>query len=186
MANHIDYFKIESEPDSREFLKYAVSFLNDIQFIQISSVIKREVHDIAVLQLGVKDLNKLRDRYEGQAYLDKLMIKVCSLFLIEKKTNTNLIAFEEIKNKNSDFTLITYKGKRYRIIPFIFGSLPIFRMDISNDIILCAVRNDFKSGIVCGIIESKKLSKKSFLKVEGTSHNNFGKFFDFKLVEPIP
>jgi hypothetical protein len=175
----MEVWQADKYGDSREFVKYAIGHFAGKPGVKIPSRIVTSVQDIALEHLGVSDIFRLRDRFEGQAYLDRLLLKVLSLYVLEKTSITELLNIDFIRrNKDSDFTLVAIGGQSFRIIPFIFGSLPIIDSSLKGRIILVAIRSDWKSGTMCGTIELSG-DEKMFLPRSIAVNQSYRKFIGF-------
>ena len=154
----------------------------------ISSSLRIEVQQVAINHLGLRDIFQLRDRFEGQAYMDNLLLKVAALNVLEKCTGLDFIEWAATKwDKKGDYTKITIGGKPYRVIPFFFGSLPLVHSEIDIPIIFVAVRAGFSHGIVCGVLINLDFENQSLFvsKVSGTK-TKLKKFIGFKFLTELP
>ena len=178
----MELFVTDKTIDSKEFIKYAGSVVSTKKNYPISTTFRVEVQNIAINHLGLKDIGQLRDRFEGQAYMDNLLLKVSALYVLEKALEKDIIDWDTIRwEKKADFTLIKLNSKKcYRVIPFFFGSLPIVSTTIKEDIIFCGIRLDFKNGIVCGILSDYKFENKNlFIDKMSSSKRKLKKFIGF-------
>ena len=177
----MELFEVNDNSDLRDYIKYASKHVNNLIGVSLPLKNKRKIQEIAVKHLKLKDVNQLRDKYDGQSYLDKLQIKIASLYVIEKEFGIELINFDFIENnKNFDFTLISIDNEKYRVIPFFFGTLPIFDITIKDKVILCAIRSDFTRGVYCGNLDLNKHAEDSFLNSNRVFNENYKKFIGFE------
>ena len=183
----MELFETDKNLDSKEFLRHAVSLVITKKNYPIPTPLRLKVEKIATNHLGVKDLFQLRDRFEGQAYMDNLLLKVSALYILEKETGLNLTDWDAIKwDKKADFTSIKIDKVKYRIIPFFYGSLPIIASSIKEPIIFCAIRSYFNHGIICGILENYSFDDaEMFITKPSSSKRKLKKFIGFKFLKDL-
>lgn len=156
----MEFFEIDrnlanNNTDFKEFSIYALNLILKKKPIDLPTGLRIQIQNLAVKKLGLRDLFQLKDRFDGQAYMDNLMIKIFSLYIVSKTIDINSTNFDDLESIiNDDFTRVEFENKYYRIIPFYFGTLPIVYPTITDPIIFCAIKNDFKSGICCGILNN--------------------------------
>ena len=172
--------------EAKEFLKYAGSILSEKKNYTILGSIRAKIQNVATSHLDVKDIFKLRDRYEGQAYLDSLYLKIGALHILEKETATKLIDWDLIINdKNIDLSSIVIDNVKYRIVSFLYGSLPLIQSKVKEPLLFCALKADFRNGIICGVLNDYKFEDKSiFILNKNSSEAKTVKFIGFdKLID---
>lgn len=183
----MELFETDKNLDNKEFLRHAGPVVITKKNYPIGTTLRLEVQKTAINHLGLKDIFQLRDRFEGQAYMDKLMLKVSSLFILEKDRGINFIDWDTIKwDKKADYTLIKIKDTSYRVIPFFYGSLPIVSTTIKEPIIFCAIRADFQKGIICGVLSDFSFDDDSLFEVKPSStKGKTKKFIGFKYLKNL-
>ncbi len=149
----MDFFEIDKNQSNREFLIKASPFLVEKPFLSIPARTKIKAQELAVHQLKVKDIFQLRDRFEGQAYLDNLFLKLASREIVERYFLNNKNYIETYQNE-TELSTVQINFEPTTIIPFYYGSLPIVRVPIENSLLFVSIRTDHRSGIICGAIGS--------------------------------
>ena len=66
----------------------------------------------------LKNINQLRDRFEGQAYMDKIMLKLTGLFVLEKHLNIGITELPIFLDDSNELSIVRFNNKKYRIISF--------------------------------------------------------------------
>lgn len=183
----MELFETDKNLDNKEFLRHAGPFVITKKNIPIGTTLRLEIQKIAINHLGLKDIFQLRDRFEGQAYMDKLMLKVSSLAILEKDRGISLIDWATIKwDKKADYTLIKINSITYRVIPFFYGSLPIVNTTIKEPIIFCAIRADFQKGIICGVLSDFSFDDNLLFETRPSSAKAKSKrFIGFKFLKEL-
>lgn len=144
-----------------------------------------EIQKIAISRLGLNNINQLRDKFEGQAFLDKLLLSSTALFIFQKYLRTELNEEVEVINQEKNPTLVIYRNKTCRIIPFIYGTLPDISMVFTEPLIFCAIQPDMRSGRVLGILESYKFDNVKLFNPDKSPLVKSKKFIGFNNIMAI-
>lgn len=104
----------------KDFIQYILPFKSSFRKIEITRRELASLENLVVKHLNVRDLNKLRDKFEGQAFLDNFIQKALPIFGMEKYLKTNFIDFDnrrldyiksEIKVNNTLINLIKFDNQ---------------------------------------------------------------------------
>ncbi len=186
MAFLEDFFAVENNSDFKEYHNYVSGAkLGKINY-DISNTFKIKVQNIAIRDLKLKDIFQLRDRFEGQAYMDKLLLKTCALTTVESIISVSLLDLSKITSGKSVSLDLTIGNEIFQIIPFYDGSLPIVSTALKSSIIFCAVRRDYKVGTIYGVLQDYKFDDETlFLSFSNPQKNELKKFIGFNALLPI-
>jgi hypothetical protein len=128
----------------KKFKKITI-YTKDIIFIQSK-----------VLQLlELKDMNQLRDRFEGIYFYDKLLTRLLSTLALEKLLNIKIVEIENIKNSEFEINLLKI-GLDVEVKSFKFGELPILNKNISKSTIFTMYKEP-NIIFICGFIDKNSL-----------------------------
>jgi hypothetical protein len=183
----MELFETNKNVDFKDFAVHALSHLNSRKNHILSATLRSQIQKIAVNHLGLKDIFQLRDRHEGQLYMDSLILKVLALNTIEKELEIDLIDWDEVKwDKKADITLINLNKKKYRVIPFFYGGLPVVNPTIKEDIIFVSIRAEFKHGVVCGVLAKPNFDDPTqFTFKPSAVKTSMRKFIGFKFLKEL-
>ncbi|VFA41321.1 hypothetical protein [Chryseobacterium indologenes] len=80
----------------KNYIKYILPFKKKFCKIELNSRELIFLENLVVKFLNVRDLNQLRDKFEGQAFLDNYIQKALPLMALQKYLKEDLIDFESI------------------------------------------------------------------------------------------
>lgn len=78
----------------KNYIKYVLPFKNSFRKIEINRRELTSLENLVVKHLNVRDLNELRDKFEGQAFLDNFIHKALPIIGMEKYLKKNFINLE--------------------------------------------------------------------------------------------
>jgi hypothetical protein len=85
----------------------------------------QKLQKIALKHLKVSDMNKLRDRYEGQKFYDSFLIRSYAEIAMEKLLEEDVINWD-LKDDNKSYKpKFTYKGQSVELISANLESYPL-------------------------------------------------------------
>lgn len=171
-----------------EFLKHTGEFLRQYPQIRLSMKEEFAVRDSVLNSLGLKNLNQLRDRYEGQTFLDKTLKNYGGLVACQKHLKIPVTSIEELNIK--DFKpQIKGKDSTYDIKVFEFGLLPALELKSINNPIVFIIQKDKSTFSICGYgnkdLVLKNLVDANNETVNSVSLKNFIGFSDLNPIEEI-
>lgn len=171
----------------KEFVKYAIPHIMEQENISLPSKFKGAIEIEALSQLKLKNLGELRDRYEGQAYLDRLLSSISSNLLIESQLGISLVDMNNIPKSIEDIVVVELNGQKFRVISFMFGDLPIVQTSVKLPIIFCSLRPEYKSGCVCGALYDYDYEDKTtFISESSVARGESKRFIGFSQLVELP
>ena len=117
-----------------------------------------QLHNAAIKQLGLTNMNQLRDRYEGQAYLDRFLTKSFSEFAIQKMLGIDFVSIDLKTNKSYKPSLV-YEDKTYEVISSSMDDYPLIPIGNYDYAIFCFVNIGRREVYVIGYCDYKDLIK---------------------------
>lgn len=162
------------------FLKYVGEFLRTYPQIKLNRGDEILIRDETMKQLGLTNLNQMRDRYEGQAFFDKSMMNFGGLIAIQKHLNLELTDITKIN-------LEGYQPKLYindqiiDVFVFPFGTLPLMDIDQLNNSTFFVIQKDRFTFNLCGYSDLETI-KDNLIRtsIERSSQANNMNFIGFK------
>jgi hypothetical protein len=171
-----------------EFLKHTGEYLRQYPQIRLSMKEEFAVRDSVLNSLGLKNLNQLRDRYEGQTFLDKTLKNYGGLVSCQKHLNLGITTINELNIKDFKPQLLGKDGV-YDIKVFDFGSLPVLEFKTILNPIVFVIQKDKSTFSICGYGDKEmilnNLVDSSNETVNSVNLKNFIGFSDLKPIEEI-
>lgn len=153
----------------------------EIEYVKINKYIEINIQKYVVNILGVADLGKLRDKYEGQAFLDDKVDKifsylaVCDFFGI-KRPSIDLQFVTNIKS------VIEHNSYKYVIHSFDIESLPVFEVkEYLVPRILVMRQHKYTYGII-GIVPTDILNDEKRFKQTKSVRGKILELHDFSFL----
>ena len=94
----------------------------------------KKIEDVVMKSLEIDNMNKLRDKFEGVAFIEKFTQKVVGIMALEKKFKINYINWETL-NPGDYQPQILVSGIEVDIITCPYGNFPIINRK-SNKVVL--------------------------------------------------
>lgn len=171
--------------DFSSFHKYAQEYFLT-ERIAIPSSFRLKVQSMVIKKLGFQNINQVRDKYEGQAYLDKIMLTMTSKYILKKYfANEMLIDFDTISSPEKQ-NIITIEETIYQLVPFYFGSLPNMTAQSNLPLIFCCIRPDFCNGSVYGYLNRYSMNNEDLFLIKSIGITINYEFIGFKNLEKLP
>ena len=122
--------------------------------VKIGKTIEQFVQKAVLMRLGMTDLNALRDRYEGQSFLEKHRSRLFGNLAV-REYRGEIIRSRSFKLIDDDENLVTLSDVPHKIQVCQFGEMPIMKspQDVSRPIVLVYQRDIFWIHIL-GIIST--------------------------------
>lgn len=164
----------------KEFLKEILVHNSKFKQVKISSLTIKSIQEIAVELLNLKDLNQLRDKYEGAAFLKRLSKEIMSFVAIERILEIKLLNWE-LRKKTKDYPFeIEINDRKIGINIFEFGEYPVLIDETENrPMIFCYLKGQ-DTIVVCGyasidvILNNKKeISNSTFVAGQKVQFTGF-------------
>ena len=171
-----------------EFLKHTGEFLRQYPQIRLTMNEEYAVRNSVLNSLGLKNLNQLRDRFEGQTFLDKTIKNYGGLVACQKHLNIPVTTIDDLNIK--DFKpQIKGKNGLYDIKVFDFGALPVLDLNGIKNPLIFVIQKDKSTFSICGYgnmdLVLNNLVDSNNESVNSVSLKNFIGFGDLKPIEEI-
>ena len=134
-------------------LKHRENYINESITYREYDQLKKKV----MKTLGLSDMGELRDKYEGEAFLNNFVLKIISVLILQKILNRELINLEEVNPKDY-MPVVNISGVDINVITCEYGELPIIQKDNRNPAILNVKRKQ-KDVWICGYASVDVLNK---------------------------
>ncbi|MCU0350618.1 MAG: hypothetical protein MUF43_07290 [Flavobacterium sp.] len=141
----------------REFLKEVFVHKSNFKAIKISHSDKRKIQETALSLLNLKDLNQLRDRFEGALFYKRFTRELMAEIALEKYLSCEFIDWDA-KGKIKDYpNEIKVKNIEIKITPFDFGEYPILIDENPQKPEIFCIKKAEDTIYICGIATKKIL-----------------------------
>jgi hypothetical protein len=158
-----------------EFLRQVGETLREYPTINFNRSFELQIQKIVLEYLDLKDLGKLRDRFEGQSFLEKSIRKISAYYSV-----LEYFGFEKPQmniNLSNDFNpIVNINGKDYDICVSEFGSFPKFRVNNFTKPIIFVLQKSIHTYSIAGVAELEILNDTSNFKSAGLMENDFISF----------
>lgn len=173
-----------------DFVKYVLPHNSSFVQYKLSRADESKIINRTIESLGLIDLNQLRDRFEGVAFLENTMKRVVPLLILSKLLKLELISLSTFQPKKLT-NKISISQFEFEVKVFDYGTIPKFKI-LNTLPQLLFMRRDPYSYLFCGIATTKLLNKETEKKFDGNNITgkeivpfiNFGELetFDFFLL----
>jgi hypothetical protein len=139
-----------------DFLKYVIPFKQKFISVKVTSLFIEKVKETVLDQLSLKNLNHLRDKFEGVAFYEKVLNFLFGLSVLENHLLCSIIDWKNVKQKKlrSNLALLNLNVD---VVTFRMGELPMLDKRSDRPVIFVLRRNE-KNGWICGIASLKILN----------------------------
>ena len=163
----------------KEFLTIVGEFLQTYPQIRLNTSDKKLISDSVLNHFSFENMGQLRDRFEGQAFLDKTTMKVGSVIAINKNFDFPAIDFDKLFLR--DFQpQITLREECVDVHVFEFGTLPLLEIEKIDKPIFFVIKKDSITFSLCGLasidVVKNNLVESSLDRSNSNSHMNFTGF----------
>ncbi len=149
-----------------EYLLKIGSKLRSFPFIRYSKYQIKDIDEIILSHLNLRDLGKLRDRFEGQSFYNKKSRLILAYLGVCKHLNIVPIDIKEV-DLNLFVPYVNYEGNRYEIIVSDFGEFPIVEKHAPEPFMFVIARSNTEFSIV-GYCSEKELKNSKNFKPHST------------------
>lgn len=146
-----------------EFFKYTGESVLRSPNISIRRTDIVSIQNFCVSVLGFKNINSVRDRFDGQRFMDSQLRKIGSLYALADyfEIEKPLLGDHLISDPNP---IIKIKGVDYQIISSDFGILPsVNKLNHKIDAIVTCRRDDVYF-LLLGVLKKENFDKKGVFK----------------------
>lgn len=146
--------KAKTEPT--DFFRIVGERIRKFPTVRIGRTTEQLLQKEIVKRMGVTDMNALRDRFEGQQFLENHRSRLFANlavreFLGEPHRSRTLELIEENDNH------IEINGRRHEVVSIPFGALPQFKRDDYPNPVILVFQRDIFSMYIFGIIEPEDI-----------------------------
>jgi hypothetical protein len=127
------------------FYSYAKDILTNDK-IEIPSTLKTKIQTAVIEKLGLDNINQLRDRFEGRAYLNKSTFSLTSICVLEKSLSKEIKLPSDFPFYSQNRHIVRIDEKSLHLVTSYFGYLPKIEIESTLPLVFCGIRNDDKNG----------------------------------------
>jgi hypothetical protein len=161
------------------FYSYAKDILSNDK-IEIPSTLKTKIQTAVIEKLGLDNINQLRDRFEGQAYLNKSMLSLTSIYVLEKSLSKEIKLPSDFPFNSQNRHIVRIDEKSFHLVTSYFGNLPKIEIEPTLPLVFCGIRNDYKNGIFYGFLKNYEIENKELFHHKNTGLISGYEFIGFK------
>ena len=142
---------------------------------------------IALKNLGITNINRLRDRFDGQSYFNKFLIRSYSEIAFEKYLNREIIDLNLKESEKNYAPSFFSDGKKITLFSYTFGEYPKIEKQIFDIGVFILVNLEYRTAEIIGFLPSKQLlqfiDNKQLTPMDERIY--YGIFRDFKQLQAI-
>ncbi|MCE1169616.1 MAG: hypothetical protein LWX70_16165 [Sphingobacteriia bacterium] len=142
---------------------------------------------ITLKNLGISNLYNLRDRFEGQAYLERFLVRSYGELALEKYFDQPIIDLDQKENNKDYSPAFFYGDKKIALFSFTAGQYPKINRDKFDIGVFILVNLDYRTSEILGFLDFSLL-----LQLVDNKHLSplqrklyFGEFKEFVQLVPI-
>ena len=165
------------------FHQYTKELLTKPESIPLKTI--NEIQNIALKNLGLNNLNQLRDKYEGQAYLNRFLLTNTALFIADQHFNVETDFMEKIGSSKTNANFYSHLGINYRLISILYGTIPEIPLDACEPLIFCIMHKNFRSGWIIGRLLSYEFNDPTLFHQITSPILKSKKFIGFDQIVPF-
>lgn len=148
--------------------------------IKISRTVEQYVQKAVLMKLGLTNINALRDRYEGQSFLDRNRSRLFSNLAIREHLG-EIIKRDSYTLLDENENIIIHNKSRYRIVTAPFGELPLMKNIEHKISAILVFQRDIYSIQIAGVASIEILNNKANYRRKG----NYLEFIGFDKIQPL-
>ncbi|NQD69990.1 hypothetical protein HP439_04545 [Sphingobacterium shayense] len=147
----------------------------------------RRLQQIAIEHLNVPNMTKLRDRFEGQKYLDAFLTKSFAELALEKLIGKKIISWEEKESKKGYKPIVTIGGATTELIIADFESYPLVPKGSYEIGVVVFVNIEIRNTLMLGYATREELiTGVSDLNLSPMFRNEYlGHLKNFDILRPV-
>lgn len=166
----------------KTFFNVVIPFIKDFPSNKLLRIDEKNIRDIVLKKLNLKNENQLRDKFEGIKYYDNYLKVVGAKLSIYKILNLEQ-EFSKNLNEITPTSNVILFNKKFKMNIFEFGELPII-YEYDEDV-LFVLRKDKLTFLICGFCEKENLVLNSIKFIHHNSDLTARTFFNFKDIKSI-
>lgn len=164
------------------FFKYVGEQLRTYPQIRLNRGDEVLIRDETMKQLGLENLNQLRDKFEGQAFFDRTLMNIGGLIAIQKHLKMDIEDITKIDFSNFHPKL-KVNNNTIDVHVFKFGTLPLIDIDNINNITFFVIQKDRVTFNLCGFADIEVIKSNMInTHIERSSQANNMNFTGFKFL----
>lgn len=157
-----------------DFYRYVGEKLIRYPKVSLSISLEKAVQQLAIEKLNVRDIGKLRDRFEGQAFLDNHLLKIGAYMAVLKFLSIKLPKISsDLLNLDMN---VNFESKKLLIVACKAGNLPIIKESDLDKSVIIVIQSKPMNFSIAGIAPRELLVSKEGLKPAGIAKFNFSAF----------
>ena len=134
--------------------------------IRVSRLVQAQVNELVVKHLGYTNLNQVRDRLDGQSFLDKNSLRIYAKVAVLEhlKIPFNIADLNLIEE---DENVVFHNNKEFQIKVVPFGELPVFAgLNFPNDVIIVYQKDTLVFTLLGVLNQELLMDVKNYRKVQ--------------------
>lgn len=137
-------------------LKELLNIFDKAYRFKVDYKLNTQLHNIAIKHLGLQNMNQLRDRYEGQTYLNRFLTKSFSEFAVQKMLGVDFVTLELKENKRYKPEVL-FNDKTFEIIASSLDEYPLIPAGGYDYAIFSFVNIERREVYITGFMSAKVL-----------------------------
>lgn len=139
------------------------------------------MNECVIKLLGVSDLGKLRDRYEGNAFKENFIIQTSAEIAVEKVLDIKAIDWDKKATIKNYKTYFKVNNEDFEVVVAEWGSFPVINKDQVNNLIFAFFKVP-RDVMVFGYARKESILSglRMFTKKNLRSETNIGCFVNFE------
>ena len=166
----------------KTFFNVVIPHLKEFPSNKLLRIDEKNIRDVVLKKLNLRNENQLRDKFEGVQYYDKFLKIVGAKVSIFKILNLDSSYNKDINEINST-TNIKIFNREFKLNVFEFGELPMI-YDYDDDIIF-VLRKDKLTFLICGYCEKEFLVEYSIPFIHHNADLTARTYINFKEIKSI-
>jgi hypothetical protein len=168
-------------------IKELPSFFHQSIKYQIDRATLVKLHNIACNHLGLTNINHIRDKFEGQAYLDRFLIRSFAEIALQRVLDEQILSFEK-KEKNKNYKpQFKIKEKSVQLIASDFDSYPLVPKAEFDFAAIVFANVISRETLLLGFVEREELlqniDSQGVSPIQATTFS--GSLKNFEIVKPL-
>jgi|LauGreDrversion4_2_1035121.scaffolds.fasta_scaffold1298672_1 hypothetical protein len=164
-----------------DFFKFLGEKYSRYPQVKLNRSLVSQVQELVVTKLNLSNLNEVRDKFEGQKYLDNQVVRVLSrlaLFEFYGKKKPTI----DLSWLSSEPNLFPINDKLVSILATPFGELPSFKAETGVHDVVLLYHKDTITFSVIGVLSCEDV-KYEIRRIGRDSHLRFTDFDKLKTLE---
>ncbi len=150
----------------KDFIEHINPRLKEFDKYELSRSHEYKVRDQVIKHFKLNDINQLRDKFEGVAFLEKTYRKAIALWITSKVFESELIKLDDFEPQSLQLNFFL-KKKNWEIIIFDYGNVPKFKIKVETNYVII-LKRDLYCFYYCGLLlaENCKIYYENYYNTE--------------------